>query len=665
MGLKIAVFVAIVMAASAQNRLPASGLDLANFDRTVRPQDDLFLAVNGRWLARTPVPADRVTHGTFTELADKTETDLRAIIEDVAADRARQRGTARQIADLYASLMDQEHTDALGLTPIAPLLRRLGAMATPADLATECGHLSALALGGPFIGTVEEDLERPGLPIVAVAQGGTLLPDRDYYSSDAPRFAAIRAQYVDYLAAILGQLGRTDPRSDARAVLALETAIAALQVPSHATRPARFSLAALGREMPGFDWARWARPQGIDRGGFVVLTQPTFFKGFAALIATTPLETSKAWLQSRLLTAAAPYLTRALSDARFEFFGRVLSGQELPRTHWKRGVSLVNGFLGDAAGRLYVERHFPQSSRQRVEAIVERLVTALRQAIAEADWLSSTAKRSATSKLSRLSTRVGYPSRWRDYSGLVIAPDDLFGNVQRARQFDGDYRQKRLTAAQALGEWLMTPQTVNAYYNPVLNEVIVPAAMLQPPLFTPDADDAANYGAIGAIVGHELAHGFDDRGRVYDGAGQVTNWWTAEDERAFTAKAQAMVEQFEAYAPLDGVRGNGLLALRENLGDVSGLAIAWRAYKASLGGRPSLVIDGFTGEQRFFLSWAQAWKGRTRDEYLRQTMLTTPHAPFDYRANAPARNMPAFHDAFATQPSDRMYIDAARRVRIW
>jgi putative endopeptidase len=670
MALKTVVLLVLLAAALSPTQAPISGLDLANFDPTIRPQDDLYRAVNGRWLARTSVPPDRVTYGTFLELADKTEADLRAIVEKVAAERDRQRGTARQIADLYASLMNKARAEELGLRPIAGLLQRIDAIETPRDLASVAGQLSSIALGGPFLGVVEEDLEKPGTPIVTVGQGGTLLPDRDYYVKDDERFIRIRAQYLDYLSSIFTLALRKSAATDARAVLAFEASIARLQwTPEQARDPAstakKFSLAALEREMPGFDWSRWAHPQGIGRTGSVILAQPSFFKSFAALIETTPIETGKLWLLSRLLTAGAPYLTSALSDARFEFFGRVLSGQELPRTHWKRGVGLVNGFLGDAAGRLYVEQHFPASSKVRVEKLVATIVAAFRQALTEAGWMSERAKRSALAKLSTLSTRVGYPDRWRDYHGLVIKPDDLFGNVQRARQFDGDYHLRRLSQPNGQREWLMTPQTVNAYYNPVLNEIVVPAAMLQPPLFNADADDAANYGAIGAIVGHEIGHGFDDRGRRLDGKGVAGNWWTAADEQSFAAIAQALVEQFNEYTPIEGARVNGVVTLRENVGDLSGLAIAWRAYTMSLAGRRSPIIDGFTGEQRFFLSWAQAWKGHIRDEYLRQTLLSMPHAPPEYRANGPASNMAAFHEAFATTPGDGMYREPRNRVRIW
>jgi putative endopeptidase len=670
MTVKPAISFVLLAAVLTSGQSPTSGLDLANFDATVRPQDDLFRAVNGGWLVRTAMPPDRVTYGTFLELADKTEADLRSIIERVGADPGRQRGTTRQIADLYASLMDQVRAEELGLEPIAGLLRRIEQIGTPRELAAEAGYLSAIALGGPFLGAIEEDVRRPGTPIVTIAQGGTLLPDRGYYLEDDARFIQIRAQYVEYLTSIFTLAGRTRAALDARAVLAFETEVARLQWSQEEVRdPARtqtkFALDALEREMPGFDWSRWARPQGIDRTGYVVLSQPSFFKGFAALVAAAPIETSKAWLLSRLLTASAPFLTKALSDARFEFFGRVLSGQELPRTHWKRGVSLVNGYLGDAVGRLYVEQHFPAASRARVERLVAMLVAAFRQGITEAAWMSEPAKRSALDKLAKLTTRVGYPDRWRDYRGLVIKPDDLFGNVQRARQFEGEYKLRRLTQPGGRGEWLMTPQTVNAYYNPVLNEVVVPAAMLQPPLFDSEADEAANYGAIGAIVGHEIAHGFDDRGRQLDGAGAALDWWTPADEQAFSAKAQALVEQFNAYSPVHGTHVNGLLTLRENIGDLSGLSVAWRAYKMSLGGRPSPAIDGFSGEQRFFLSWAQAWKGRIREEYLRQTLLSMPHAPPEYRANGPASHLPGFHEAFATKPGDRMYREPHRRITIW
>ena len=673
MPLRLPLFIgvmSIALGAGPWQPAAVSGLDSTAFDTTVRPQDDLFRFANGLWLARTPIPPDRVTYSTFLQLGDKAEADLRAIIEDAAATRDRLRGSARQIADLYASLMNQERIEELGLAPVKSALAKIDAVRNAKQFAAEAGYLGAVAAGGPFPGTVEEDPETPGRPLVNFSQGGILLPDRDYYLKGDTRLAEYRAGYVAYLTRLFELAGRPAATADARAVLALETELAKNLWPQEELRdPTRsamkYSVNTLAVEMPGFDWVAWARPQGIYPGDSVVFSQPAFFKSFAALVPAIPLETWKAWLTARLLTAYAPYLPRAFSDLRFEFFGRVLTGQELPRTHWKRGVSLVNAFLGDAIGRLYVEKHFSPAAKARAEALVANVIAAFKAAIPEASWLSDKAKRAALQKIVQLTAKVGYPDRWRDYRALEIKPDDLFGNVQRAKRFDNDYKLSRLAEPARHGEWLMTPQTVNAYYSPITNDIVVPAAMLQPPLFTLAADDAANYGAIGAVVGHEIGHGFDDRGRRFDGGGAERNWWAPDDERAYAAIARALVEQFNEFSPLEGARVNGLVTLRENVGDLSGLAIAWRAYKQSLGGRPSPVIDGFTGEQRFFLSWAQAWRGKIRDEYLRQTLVSMPHAPPHYRANGPASNLPGFYEAFGVKPGDGMFRPPEKRIAIW
>jgi len=667
-----AVALALVTSA-AQEREPISGLDLANFDRSIRPQDDLFRFVNGTWLARTTIPPDRITYGTFLELGDRAEADLRTIIEDTLANRDRQRGSAKQIADLYASLMNVAVIEKRGIEPVRAELKRIYALDNRREFAATAGRFSATAAGGPFPGTVEELPDSPGRPIVNISQGGTLLPDRDYYLKDDLRYVEYRKGYIQYMTElfVLSELVTRDTAVQwAQNVLALETELARIQwSPEDLRDPARtarpYALGDLSRDMPGFDWMAWARPQGIDVAGRLILSQPSFFKSFAALFAATPLDTWKAWLIVRYLTANAPFLTPALSDLRFEFFGKTLTGQELPRTHWKRGVSIVNAYLGDAAGRLYIERHFSPKAKARAERLVASIVSAFKSAVRDAPWLTDKARRAALDKLSRLSTKVGYPDRWRDYRGLEIRADDLFGNVERAKQFDNSYRLARFAAPPDAGEWLMTPQTVNAYYSPARNEMVVPAAMLQPPLFNTDADDAVNYGSIGAVIGHEIGHGFDDRGRRYDGKGAPNNWWTAEDEKAFDGLAFLLVSQYDAYRPIEGARVNGLLTLRENVGDLSGLGIAWRAYQTSLNGQPSKVIDGFTGEQRFFLGWAQAWRGTIRAEFLRQTLLSTPHAPPQYRANGPASNLPGFYDAFGVQPRDGMYIPREKRVRIW
>ena len=417
--------------------------------------------------------------------------------------------------------------------------------------------------------------------------------------------------------------------------------------------------------MPGFVWTEWAKPQGLDHATTIVFEQPEFFRAFAATVTVVPLETWKSWLAARYITASSIYVSRAFADARFEFFGRVLSGQEAPRERWKRGVSLVNGYLGDAMGEMYVREHFPESSRQRVRAMVRTIVDAFRDAVREAAWMTPDARREALAKLDFLQAGVGYPDRWRSYEGLHMRADDLLGNVQRAQKFENDYRIMRLRRRFEPRQWLMPPQTVNAYYTPSRNEIILPAAMLQPPLFDPMADDAVNYGGIGAIIGHEIGHAFDQRGRLFDAFGRVRDWWTASDEEQFQHRARRLVAQFNAYEPLPGQFVNGELTLGENIGDLGGLAVAVRAYRLSLRGKPSATIDGFSGEQRLFLRWAQIWREKIREEYLRQTLFLNQHAPPKYRAHGAVVNLDAFQNAFGLKPGDQLYREPAERVKIW
>jgi putative endopeptidase len=663
-----AVSTGILSVALAQSPAIRSGLDLSSMDRSVRPQDDLYRFANGRWLDATEIPADRVSYGTFVALAERAEADVREIVEAAAAAEERRPGSpAQQMADLYASMMDTARLEALGDAPIRPELQKIDAIASPRDLATEMGRLSAIAAGGAFAGTVGVDAR--GDPTVQIAQGGTLLPDRDDYFSSAPAHADVRARYVEYLTTILTLARRPNAADDARAVLALETSLARIQTaPGDARDPstaaARFTLDDLPREMPGFDWRAWAAPQGIDRVSSVVLLQPSFFRSFARLTGGAPPGTWRAWLAARYITASAPYLNAAYGDARFVFFGRVLTGQEHPLERWKRGVSLVNTFLGDAAGRLYVEKRFGAAARERVASLTKTLVESYREAFTGADWMSPPARAQALKKLARLKIRVGYPDRWREYRGLVVKRDDLIGNVRRAREFENARHMAHLDPYDR-GEWTIAPQTVNAAYSPSLNEIVLPPGILQPPLFDAAADDAANYGGIGAIVAHEIAHGFDDRGRRFDASGAIADWWSPGDERAFEARAQALVRQFDACTILGGAHVNGALTRGENLGDAIGLTIAYRAYQRSLGGRPSPAIDGFTGEQRFFLAWAQMWRTRERDEYARQQLLSNPYAPPRCRANGIPPNLAGFHDAFAVKPGDAMFRPPSARTVIW
>jgi predicted metalloendopeptidase len=538
------------------------------------------------------------------------------------------------------------------------------------DLAAVAGHLGFLGTGGPFPTNVVTDAKDASRLIVQVTQGGTLLPTREHYLSDQAQFIALRAKYVAYMKTILGLAGERDPATLARGVLALETQLAGCQLPPTENRaaaraPRGLTIRELSAKMPGFDWMAWARPQGIDKASAVALLQPTFFEQFAGLVPTVPLEHWKAWLAIRYITAMAPYLSKPFVDARFDFFGRALTGQAIPRTRWKAAVGLVNSMLGDALGRLYVEKHLPPRARSRVETLVDTMLKAYRQSIEQTTWLSSASRGEAVAKISRVTARVGYPDRWRDYSGLVIKPDDLAGNVQRARRFDSDYRMMRV-ANVTPGEWLTTtPQTVNAYYNPALNEIVLPAAMLQPPLFDLDADDAANFGALGATIGHELAHALDDRGRRYDSRGEVRRWWSASEDEEYAHRAARLVDQFNVYEPLPALRVNGELTLAENAGDLAGLSLALRAYRLSLNGRPAPVIDGFSGEQRFFLAWARMWRMKVRPDYVREWVTNFPYAPYEYRANSAVRNLDAFHEAFRVTPADQLFRPPAERVIIW
>lgn len=651
--------------AAAEEPVLQSGLDPSTFDRSVRPQDDLYRFVNGRWLDTAVIPADRVTYGTFAELADRAEHDVRRLIERLDGRNQPQ----RQIRDLYASMMNEARVEALGDAPIRDELRRIEAVDSATALAGQIGRLSARNAGGPFASSIGVDARDSTLLVVTVSQGGTLMPERDYYLETDAATTAIREEYIRYLVRIFTLAQRPNAVGDARAVLALETTLAQAQQPHAESRtrpPSRpFKLAQAEREMPGFDWKAWAQSQGFDRAATIVFEQPDFFRVFAASASSTPLATWKAWLAARYITASSIWISRDFTDARFEFFGRVLSGQEVPRERWKRGVSMVNAYLGDEMGQLYVREYFPESSRRRVRGIVRTVADAFRRAVDEADWMTPDAKRHARAKLQNLQSGVGYPDRWRRYDRLEIRPDDLLGNAQRAFQFENRYQMGRLRRRVEPSQWLMTPQTVNAYYTPSRNEIVLPAAMLQPPLFDPEAEDAVNYGGIGALIGHEITHAFDQRGRRFDGFGRANDWWTPKVEQQFQERARRLVEQFNAYTPLPGQRVNGELTLGENIGDLSGLAVAIRAYRASLGGRPGPTLDGFTADQRLLLRWAQVWRGKTREEYVRQTLFLEQHAPPQYRAHGPLVNIDAFYEAFNVQPGDKLYLDPKNRVRIW
>jgi putative endopeptidase len=660
---RVVVFVLAVGAVAAGQAPPLrSGIDVTMLDRTIRPQDDLFRYANGAWLLHTEMPADRVSFGAFQEVGLKVERDLDAIIREIAA-RADRSPVERQIADLYDSMVDEKRIDAAGITPAVKQLQRIESISSRSELAREAGHLSAAGNGGLFEAEVGGDPQQPGVLAVRVSQGGLLLPNAAHYLDTDPRFAEIRVAYQGYLTKLFALSGRTDPPADARALLAFETALAAAHDPAGVE--SRGQLRRFGDTMPGFDWNAWAMPQGIDRAGVIVLAQPSFFKTFAATIAATPIETLKLWLTARYLTAVAPYLDHSFGRARFELFGRLLTGQQVQIERWRRGVSLVNTYLGDALGRRYVEQHFPAASKQRVRKIVDTIVRAYRDALATSDWLSAAAKTEATRKLDRLTVRIGYPDAWRNYAGLEIRRGDLLGNVDRGRQHDTAFRQSFGRGQTDSRYWLLTPQTVNASYAAAANELVVPAAILQPPFFDVRAEDAVNYGAIGAIVAHEIGHALDDRGRFFDASGRVRDWWQAADLAQYAARTAGLVEQFGRYEPAAGARVDGRRTLTENASDLSGLAIAYAAYHASLDERAAPVLDGLTANQRFFIAWARVWRSKERADYLRQWVVTLPHSPPEYRVNGIVGHIPAFYNAFNVVPGDTLYREPAQRLRVW
>jgi len=646
--------IALAAVGRAQRTSPASGFDPATFDQRVRPQDDLYRFVNGRWLDETAVPDDRVSHSASTELVEKTTIDLRLIVDEWRAKKDRRPGSPeQQVVDLYTSMVDEAAIEARGLQPLEPMLRAIDAIDSPHALAQVAGEMSASSTAGPFFATLGTHPRDPAAPAIYLSQGGLLL-DRDHYLSAEAASVAIRREYETYLARIFTVSGRATPAADASAVVALEIELARAHVAEGAAASAALSLAQMRRDFAGFDWQAWARPQGIDRVGVIVVAQPAFFRAFAALVPGRPWTAWRAWLAARYLTALSPFVSNALGDARFEFFGRILSGQVHPIPRWKRAISLINATVGDTIGRDYVARHLTRASRDHVRRIVDHIVRAYGEAIDQASWLGPAARGRAKQKISALITHVGSPDVWRDYRGLEIRADDLAGNIARGQQFD-NARRMAGSSRTGGGDWPAPPQTVNAYYVPARNEVVIPAAMLQPPFFDAAADDAMNYGAIGAVIGHEIGHALAQEG------------WTAADRQAYVSQAQILLDQLNGYrlrgAP--DLRLNGMMAVSETLGDLSGLSVAWRAWQRSTSGAASPVIDGLTGDQRFFLAWARIWRTRERPEYARQIVLTSRHAPAAHRANAMPGHLDAFYRAFGVRETDGLFIPPARRARLF
>ncbi|MGE0462181.1 MAG: M13 family metallopeptidase [Vicinamibacterales bacterium] len=648
-----------------------SGIDLTAADKAVRPQDDLFRHVNGAWLARTDIPADKSSYGAFDRLFDKSQEDLRAIAEEAAGAAGRAPGSdAQKIGDFYESFMNEPRADELGLTPLAGELAAIDALSTKADLARHFARFFKMNLINPIVGFVDGDAQEPGREILYLYQGGLGLPDRDYYLQDEARLREYREQYVGFVSNILTMASHPSPGAAAREIFVLESRLARAHWTNVESRDAvktynKVAVADLGKQFPGFDWSAWAGELGISDAPAVVVSQPSYLKAFAAAVNDTPVDRWKPYLKASLVNGFAPYLSRPFVDAEFGFYGRTLRGVKEIQPRWKRAVNTINANMGEMLGRLYVEKHFKPEAKARMEQLVENLRLAYREGIEGLDWMGPETKRQAQEKLAKFRPKVGYPNKWRDYSQLEVKKDDLVGNVIRAFRVENEYQLGKVGRPVDPEEWGMTPQTVNAYYNPVRNEIVFPAAILQPPFFNMSADDAVNYGAIGAVIGHEMGHGFDDQGRHYDAAGVLRDWWTKQDAEEYQKRAKVVVDQYSQLEPLPGLKVNGELTLGENIADLTGLVIAHRAYQLALKGRPAPTLDGLTGDQRFYMGWAQVWAGKRRDDALRQMVMTNPHAPEEYRANVPARNAAGFYEAFGVTEGDRLYLPPAERAKIW
>jgi len=665
------LIVATCAAGVAARQTPrALGVDLAAFDRSVRPQDDFNRFVNGTWIRNTEIPPDRSTWGSFVELADKSDAALKEIIDGVVKTPQTPGSTAQQVADLYLAFMDTARIEALGTEPLGNELKSIAALTAPADLPGLFGRMARVGVGGPFATFVGQDQKQSDTYIVSVNQAGLGMPDRDYYLRKDERLEATRAAYLRYLTTMLTLAKQPDPAGAAGRILALETKIAEQHWDRARNRDRdatynKMTVAELGALMPSFNWPAYFRAAGLDKATQVVVRQPDYLRALDGLLRDTPLSTWKEMLVLKVLATYADELPEAFGQAQFEFRGKTLSGQQEMRARPKRGVDEVEGALGEALGRLYVERYFKPEAKARMDQLVKNLLAAFKVGIDELEWMGPETKAQAQAKLAKFTVKIAHPDRWRDFSSVAVKRDDAVGNVKRAFAFSYDDMVTRLGQPVDRTRWGMTPQTVNAYYNSANNEIVFPAAILQPPFFNVEADDAVNYGAIGAVIGHEISHGFDDQGSKSDGDGNLRNWFTDADLKAFQERTGKLAAQYETYMPLEGMRINGKLTLGENIGDLSGLAVAFRAYRLSLGGRPAPVIEGFTGDQRFFLGWAQVWRTRMREDALRQRLLTDPHSPGDYRALVPLTNLQAFYDAWDVKPGDKMYRPPEERVKIW
>ncbi|KQT32672.1 peptidase M13 [Sphingomonas sp. Leaf412] len=639
------------------------GFDMAGRDTNVPPGKDFYDYANGTWDRTTQIPADRSSYGMFHVLRDLSQTRTREILDEAT------RKPGNKSGDMYASFMDVAAANAKGVAPVKPWLAAIAAAPDRTALAVEAAKLQRLGVGGPFRVGIGQDDKNPDQYIAGISQGGIGLPDRDYYLKDGDAFAGYRTAYQAYLAKLLTMAGETDAEARAAAVMNFEKQLATAHWTRIESRDAdktynKLTWAQIEAQAPGFPWKPYAAALGIDAQPAVLVAQPTALTGEAKVYAATPLPVLKDQLMLRTLRAYSPYLTDAFDGATFGFYGTTLSGTPEQQARWKRGVDLVSGALGEDVGQAYVARYFPPEAKAQADLLVKNVTAAMGERLKKLAWMAPETKQKALVKLAAFTPKIGYPTKWRDYSALAVKRDDLVGNVARSNEFDYARDLAKLGKPIDRDEWFMSPMTVNAYANPTMNEIVFPAAILQPPFFDPKADPAVNYGGIGAVIGHEISHHFDDQGRKYDPTGKLADWWTPQDVARFDTFTKQLVAQYDAYEPLPGQHIQGGLTLGENIADLAGLTVAIDAYHASLKGKKPAVIDGTTGDQRFYYGWAQVWRTKFREPALRQQLVSDPHSPGHYRALT-VRNLDPWYAAFGAKPGDATYLAPTARIRIW
>ena len=677
-GLRASLPMALVCCLLPASTLAASpeigtwGFDVAGKYPGVRPGDDFFRYSGGGWIGRETLPADRTRWGSFDKLADRASVDTRNIIEGLAANPGVEGTSRRKVGDFYRAFIDTAAIEARGLAPALPVLGEIRRLASNADVG-RLMYRPDVAVSAPIVGSVSIDQKNPDRYVVVITHAGLGLPEREFYLRDDAQFREIREQYRAHVARLLelgGVVRGPGAGGAAQRILALETEIAKRHWPVAQRRERELTYNLRSREQlldmtRGFPMAEALESAGFGKVPEFVVREADAMASLAALFQQTPVATWREYLAYHYLRSSAAVLPQALDDEVFAFFGRQLNGQPEQRPRWKRAVDAVNDALGEAVGQAYVERHFSPAAKAQMAALVENLRKAYAQRIRALPWMTDETKQVALEKLASFRPKIGYPDRWRDYSGLEVSASDAFGNARRAAMFEWRRELARLDRPTDRDEWFMTPQTVNAYYNPVFNEIVFPAAILQPPFFDPAADPAVNYGAIGGVIGHEMGHGFDDQGAKSDARGVLRRWWNERDEAAFKLLGNRLAEQYSQFEPLPGLRLNGRLSLGENIGDLGGLSVAFEAYRLSLDGRSAPVIDGMTGEQRFFHGWAQVWRTLFREQRLRNQVMTGPHSPAEFRVNGVVRNIDAWYDAFDVKPGDKLYLPPEQRVRIW